>query len=278
MNQIILEEKFLRMIKEDLGSGDITTELIPNSDVKAEIIVKEDCIISGVYELKTLFNLFNIQVHKSAGDAKAVEKQQRIFLLSGKVHDILLVERTALNILSRMSGITSLTQDFVLTARKKNPRIRVAATRKTTPLFGYFEKKAVKLGGGDPHRHTLSDMILIKDNHLKLFGDVRKAIRKAKKESVTHKIEIEVNTIRDAITAAEEKTDTIMLDNMTVEQVKETISQLKEKNLRDAVLIEVSGGITLENISQYASCEPDIISVGMLTHSAKSKDFSFRIL
>lgn len=277
MNPEALEEKLLRMVEEDEGGGDITSALTPNKTVKVEIIAKEDCSISGISEIRTLFRLFNIKTIKSVEDGGSVKKGQKIFTLSGKAHDVLLVERTALNILSRMSGITSLTREFIKEARKGNPKVRVAATRKITPLFGNLEKKAVVVGGGDPHRLGLYDMILIKDNHLRLFKNVREAVRKAREASFAHKVEVEVCSMEEAIAAAEEKADIIMLDNMSVKGVKETISKMREMKLRSHVLVEVSGGITLENIKDYAASGPDIISVGRLTHSAEAKDFSLRI-
>jgi len=279
MNQKILEEKLLKMVEEDLGPGDITTEFTPKKKVKAEIISKSDCIVSGIDELKTLFNLFNIEILESAKDGDKVKKREKIFILSGKSNDILLVERTALNVLSRMSGITTLTNEFIQRVRKVNPEIRVAATRKTTPLFGYFEKKAVEIGGGDTHRFGLYDLVLIKDNHLKLFKNVKEAIKTAKRRvSFTHKIEIEVNNIKDAVTSAEGGADIIMLDNMSVEQVKDAVSRLREKDLRDKIILEVSGGITLDNISDYSRLGIDVISIGRLTHSAPAQDFSLKIL
>ncbi len=279
MNQKIIEEKLLRMIEDDVGSGDITTEFTPKKRVKAEIISKDKCVISGIEELKILFNLFHIKILESVNDGDRVKKNQKIFLLSGNSNDILSVERTALNILSRMSGITTLTDRFIQKAKKVNPEIRVAATRKTTPLFSYFEKKAVKMAGGDTHRHGLYDLILIKDNHLKLFRDVGDAIKKAREStSFTHKIEIEVNNVKDAIISAEEGADIIMLDNMSVEQVKDAVSRLREKNLRNKIILEVSGGIDLDNISDYSKLGIDVISVGRLTHSAPAQDFSLKIL
>jgi nicotinate-nucleotide pyrophosphorylase (carboxylating) len=279
MNQRLLEEMFLRMVEEDVGSGDVTTELTPQKKVKAEIISNSDCVISGIEELKILFNLFNIKVLESVEDGIEVGKDQKIFVLSGNSDDILLVERTSLNILSRMSGVATLTREFIRKARSGNPRIKVAATRKITPLFGYFEKKAVKTAGGDPHRSGLYDMVLIKDNHLRLFRDVREAIKKAKENtSFSHKIEVEVNNVKDAVASAEEGADIVMLDNMSVEQVKAAMENLRDRKLRDRMVVEVSGGITLENISDYARLGVDVISVGRLTHSAPARDFSLRIL
>lgn len=279
MHAKILEQKLLDMVKEDLGFYDITTEFVQDKKVKAEIISKTNGIVSGIYELKTLFNLFEIKVTEYVGDGEKIKKNQKIFLLNGRSRDILIVERTALNILSRMSGITTLTNEFVVKTKKTNPLVKIAATRKTTPLFGYFEKKAVKIGGGDTHRLNLSDAVLIKNNHLKLFDNVVDAIKTAKKNtSFTHKIEIEVSNIKDAILAAGNGADIIMLDDMSVADVKKTIYELKKQGLRDRVIIEASGGISLENIEEYASSGVDVISIGALTHSVPALDFSLEII
>lgn len=278
MDRRILEKKLLMMVEEDVGWSDITSELVPDKRVKAVIIAKEDCFVSGIAELKALFSLYGIDVLSSVEDGDHVKPKQVVFSLSGNSRNILVVERTALNILSRMSGVTSLTKAFVSAAKKSNPNVLVAATRKTTPLFGLFEKKAVSVGGGDPHRAGLYDMILLKSNHLKLFDSVRDAVKKAKSSSVYHKVGVEVSNVDDAIEAAESEADILLFDNMSVLEVKKSLLELKKKSLRDKVIVEVSGGITLENISSYAACGPDIISVGRLTHSAVGKDFALRIL
>jgi len=270
-----LEKKLIQMVEEDQGLKDITTDFTPNVRVRAEIISNEECTVAGISILKTLFKIFNIKVINSADEGDMIKKGERVFILDGSSHDILLVERTALNILSRMSGIASLTKEYVKMAKN----VKIAATRKTTPLFGYFEKEAVRIGGGDTHRFGLYDCVLIKDNHLKLFKDVSDAIRKARENtSFTHKIEIEVNNTRDAIESAKSDVDIILLDNMNPSEIMETISKLSENGLRDKVIIEASGNINLNNIDEYIKTGVDIISIGRLTHSAPAKDFSLRIL
>jgi nicotinate-nucleotide pyrophosphorylase (carboxylating) len=280
MQQKILERKLLGMVEEDLGLYDLTTVFTPCRKVRAKIIARDLGVVCGIYELQILFNLFNIKSETPLKDGDKIRRNQEIFSLKGNSKDILTVERTALNILSKMSGVGTLTREFVGKVQGVNPKIRIAATRKTTPLFGYFEKKAVKAGGGDTHRLGLGDEVLIKDNHLRLFGDdVAKAIKTAKKEtSFSHRIEIEVDNVGDALTAAKTGADIIMLDNMSVGEIKKTVSALEKEGLRGDVLLEVSGGITLENISGYAKTGVDVISTGALTHSAPALDFSLRIL
>ena len=280
MNETLLEKRFLQMVEEDIGPCDITTTFSPDKKVKAEIVAKDDGVISGISELLVLFKLFSIKSKPLLKDGDKVKKKQMIFLLEGKSRDILVVERTAINILSRMSGISTLTRQYVTKASAANPKVRVAATRKTTPLFGFFEKKAVNVGGGDTHRLGLYDLVLIKDNHLRLFKDnVGSALKAARKEtSFSHKIEIEAKKIEDALLAAEYGADIIMLDNMSVSEIKKAVSGLEKMGLRGRLLLEASGGINLENIGEYAKTGVDILSIGRLTHSAPSLDISLEIL
>jgi len=278
MHPKLLEKKLLEMVREDSGVEDITTEFTLNKRVKAEIIAKENGVVAGIYELSILFSLFNIKLLNSFSDGSKTRKNQRILILSGNSHDILIVERTALNILSRMSGISTLTTEILKEVKKINPKVRLAATRKTTPLFGYFEKRAVSLAGGDTHRTGLQDMVLIKDNHLKLFKNVGEAIRKAKENtSFAHKIEVEVSTPKEALEAARAGADIVMLDNFTPKRIGEAISLLEKNNLRET-LLEASGGITKDNVAEYAKTGVDVVSLGMLTKSAEAKDFSLEII
>jgi nicotinate-nucleotide pyrophosphorylase (carboxylating) len=175
----------------------------------------------------------------------------------------------------RMSGIATQTKALVERCRKMNPHVRIAATRKTTPGFRYFEKKAVMLGGGDPHRYRLDDAFIIKDNHLRIVGSVKEAVRRAKKGGFTKKIEIEVENLRDALEAVNAGADIIMLDNMTPKEAEETAKKIKE--IKKSVIVEISGGITPDNIIDYAKFA-DVISLGWLTHSTKAVDFSLEII
>ena len=212
-------------------------------------------------------------------DGTHVKPGEVVMEVVGEAKRVLAAERTALNLLSHMSGVATLTRKAVEKAKAVNPRVRVAATRKTLPGLRYFEKKAVAIGGGDPHRYDLSDMILIKDNHIRIVGDVEKAVRLARERaSFTKKIEVEVRSAEEALKAARAGADIVMLDNVDVEEVKKAIELLKAHGLRDKVLVEVSGGITLENIDKYAATGVDIISMGMLTHSAKAIDFSLDVV
>ncbi|MFA7695172.1 MAG: carboxylating nicotinate-nucleotide diphosphorylase, partial [Methanoregula sp.] len=197
--------------------------------------------------------------------------------ISGPAKKILLVERTALNIIGRMSGIATETRNLVDLVLGENPRCRVAGTRKTCPGLRALDKKAVVLGGGDPHRSSLSDGVLIKDNHL-LLVTVEEAITRAKAASVYRKIEIEVENADDALAAARAGADILLFDNMTPDGVRETIHELEQAGLRDRVTIELSGGITAGTIREYARTGADVISLGALTHTVRNFSVTLEIL
>ncbi|DAC71740.1 MAG TPA: carboxylating.nicotinate-nucleotide diphosphorylase [Thermoplasmata archaeon] len=257
----------LRFIEEDAPIGDITSLLvIPDITCNAIMTAEQDGIIAGLTEVSTLCSHFGITVKQDAEDGNLVGKNDMILSLSGDAKKILLVERTALNIVGRMSSIATQTRKMVDIVSSINPHCRVAATRKTCPGFQIFDKKAVQIGGGDPHRMNLSDGILIKDNHLALVP-LRSAVRTAKNVSVFKKIEVEVETSDDALIAATAGADIIMLDNMTPYQVARTIEVLKREGMRDRILIELSGGITESLLINYAALDVDVISLGFLTHS-----------
>ncbi|MFX1238407.1 MAG: carboxylating nicotinate-nucleotide diphosphorylase, partial [Promethearchaeota archaeon] len=211
-------------------------------------------------------------------DGDAYSKGDVIAELQGKIRDILLGERVGLNLLTHMSAITSTTKKFVEIIKDSGKDVKIACTRKTTPGLRIFEKKAVEIGGGDPHRFSL-DEVLLKDTHLRYFkGDLKKLLSEVKKiASFTKKIEIEIEKMEDILIAAKNGADIIMLDNFTPDQVMDAITLLKQNNLRDKKIIEISGGIHPENIVDYLLSEPDVISSGQLTQFPSEKaDFSLR--
>ena len=267
----------LRFIEEDAPFGDVTSEAVIPEGTKAEaiIIAKGDGIIAGVDEAKALFEHFGVGVSIRKRDGEEVKRGDVILELEGDARAILLVERTALNVMGRMSGIASEVRKLVERAKAVNPNVRVAGTRKS--LLRPIDKRAILIGGGEPHRFSLSDAILIKDNHLALVP-LEEAIGRAKAFSVYKVVEVEVESLEDAIKAAKAGADVIMLDNMTPEGIAETVEALKREGLRDRVKIEVSGGITPENIEEYARLDVDVISLGYLTHSVKNFDVSLEIL
>ena len=269
----------MEFIKEDIHFEDITSKIIPPKKIRAGILLKEAGVVAGINEVTLLFSLFNVKVLSSVKDGFVVPNSKRIMLIQGNAQDILLLERTALNILSKMSGVATLTKEYVSRAKKVNPKITVAATRKTTPGFRYFEKRAVEIGGGDSHIMGLSDMLMIKDNHLKILKGVKNALDTAKdKKAFAHKLEIEVSNKKDALTAAKFKPDIIMLDNMNPKKIKQTLLQLSGQNLRKNIIIEASGGVNLDNIAEYARSGVDVISTGQLTSNYKALNISLEVI
>jgi len=266
----------LRFIEEDAPFGDVTSEAVIPEGTKARavIIAKQDGVIAGVEEAKALFEHFGVKVSVRKRDGEEVRKGDIILELEGDARAILLVERTALNVMGRMSGIATEVRRLVEKVRAVNSKVRVAGTRKS--LLRPIDKRAILIGGGEPHRFSLSDAILIKDNHLALVP-LEEAIRRAKEFSVYKVVEVEVESLEDALKAARAGADVVMLDNMEPEEIAETIKALKREGLRDRVKIEVSGGITPENIEEYARLDIDVISLGYLTHSVKNFDVSLEI-
>jgi nicotinate-nucleotide pyrophosphorylase (carboxylating) len=219
-----------------------------------------------------------LKVTSKVADGNKVKNTQVLLEISGDAQTILSVERTLLNLLSRMSGIATKTHTLTEQLAKAKVKARIAATRKSAPGLLYFDKKAVAIGGGDPHRLHLDDMLLIKDNHLAIVGSAEEAVKKAKANaSFAKKIEVEVTNTQDALKAAKAGADIVMLDNFSPKQAKEASEQLHKAGF-DRVLLEVSGGITAETLLEYASAQVDIISMGELTHSVKALDISLEII
>jgi nicotinate-nucleotide pyrophosphorylase (carboxylating) len=271
-------EYLLRFIEEDSPFGDVTSDaVIPQRPCRAVIRAEQEGVIAGIGEACALFMHFGIRAEPLKHDGDIVLPEDIVLSLSGNAKGILLVERTALNILGRMSGVATQTRILVNRVSSINSRCRIASTRKTGPGLRALDKKAVHLGGGDPHRMSLSDGILIKDNHLMLVP-LTDAIRAARALSVYRKVEVEVETPEDALTAAQEGADIILLDNMGPERVQETLACLKQAGLRDRVIIELSGGIDETTLSEYAVLDVDVISMGALTHSVKNFSVTLEIL
>jgi len=263
-------------LKEDLrNEGDITSEsLFTNEIAKGKIVCKENCIVAGLEESKEIFEKLGVKIKSNFKDGDKINKGDVVAEVSGSAIPILKGERLALNFIGRMSGIATETKKIVDKCKKINPNVTIAATRKTTPGFRKFEKKAVEIGGGKPHRFGLYDAIMIKDNHIKIIGSVENAIRKIKSKTKGKPIEIEVKNEKEAITAAKLNVDVIMLDNFTPKNAKITSEKIRRINPK--TLIEISGGVNQKNIMNYAAFA-DRISLGCLTHSIKSIDFSLEI-
>ncbi len=270
----MLRSELERFVGEDLGEWDDSSSLIPEIPARAVITAKEDCIISGLAEAEEIFAYFGLKAELLYEDGEFVPAASTVIIVRGSARRILQSERLTLNFMARMSGISTFTQECVLCA---GGQTRIAATRKTTPGFRLFEKKAVFLGGGDTHRFNLSDTVLIKDNHIKILG-LAECLRRARNQSsFTKKIEVEVESIEDMLIAAEGRADIIMFDNMAPAEIACGIELLQRKGLRDRVLLEASGGITLDNIKEYAASGVDVISLGALTRNARWIDLSLEI-
>jgi nicotinate-nucleotide pyrophosphorylase (carboxylating) len=276
----VLEEKLKQILAEDIGQGDVTTAAVVPSGLTAEaaVIAKEAGIAAGIEETVILAENLGLEVKTTVNDGEEIKKGQIIVKISGDAQTILSAERTMLNLLSRMSGIATTTRKITEKLRKANATAKVAATRKTAPGLLYFDKKAVLIGGGDPHRLHLDDMIVVKDNHIAVAGSIRNAVKRAKQNaSFSKKIEVEISRVADVLKAAEAGADIIMLDNFSPKQIRETTALLKKAGFSGKILLEVSGGITVENLLEYAYTRVDIISLGELTHSAKALDISLEI-
>lgn len=269
-----------QMVYEDVGFEDITTNALIPAGMKsrARIIAKEKGIIAGINTLSDLFDEFGVKTTLNKKEGNEVKINDILMELEGDARLILSLERTALNLLMRMSGIATLTLNTLKNIREVNDNVILACTRKTTPGLQFFEKSAVKTGGGDTHRFRLDDCVLIKDNHIEIVGSVEEAITKAKNNvSFTKKIEIEVENLEDVVTAIKNGVDIVMLDNMSPDEIKDILSSLESLDLRNSALIEVSGGIKPDNIVEYAKTGVDVISTGYLIHSAKALDLSLEI-
>ena len=268
-------ELFLR---EDTGDFDLFHDLLPDKSIRARIIVKQDGTLAGITEATQIFDYCGVSSSCKRNDGETVADGEIVLKLKGDARAVLQSERVALNFIGRMSGIATLTRQCVemIAHAGAGTGVRVTSTRKTTPGFRKFEKKAVVIGGGDPHRFNLTDAVMIKENHIRLYG-METAYSYARGVSFTKKVEIEVETAVDAIHAAKLGADIIMFDNMGADQIRGAVSELVEQGLRDSVLLEASGGITMDNLVTYAGTGVDMISMGALTHSSRWLDFSLEV-
>lgn len=283
LNEIEERSLLSNFLKEDIGTGDITSNTLIEDNIEgiAKIICKNEgeVIVSGLHEAKIIFELCDCNCNLLVNDGDIIKKGTNVMDIQGLAKSILKAERTALNMIMHMSGISTKTSQFIKRLGEFNQYVSIASTRKTSPGLRYFDKKSVVMGGGISHRSRLDQLILIKDNHISIVGSINKAVSKAKsKFHSNRKIECEVSDYQGIIDAISSGADIIMLDNFTPQQVHDSMEKIKDSGLRDKITIEVSGKITLDNIYQYALSKPDIISIGSLTHSFQSIDFSLEIV
>ena len=277
----ILQEKIRRFLEEDIGQGDITTLLtIPQGIVaETEAVAKEKGIIAGLEETSAFLESLGFEADVLMPDGSGVEKGTTIMRIVGDARTLLSTERTILNLLTRMSGIATKTRRVIEKVRDAGYQTRIASTRKVAPGLLYFDKKAVMLAGGDTHRLHLDDLVLIKDNHLAITRGVAEAVKRARNNvSFSKKIEVEVSSQKDASEAVEAGADIVMLDNFSPQKIRDAISSLEEKGLRDQVLVEASGGINEGNVIEYAATGADILSLGEITDSVKALDISLDVV
>ena len=268
-------------LNEDIGRGDITTRstVRPGVNARGNFLAKQDLTLAGLEIADFVFTTFDphIQIESTASDGEFVAAGKVFARVTGDAHFLLTAERTALNFVQQLSGIATVTQQYVTAIA--GTKAKIVDTRKTTPGLRMLEKYAVTCGGGHNHRLGLDDGVLIKDNHLALAGSLTEAVRRAR-EAVghLHKIEVEAANFEQLREALAAKADIVMLDNMTPEQVREAVTIInKHEPTERRTLTEASGGITLANVRAYAEAGVDLISIGALTHSAPAMDISFKI-
>lgn len=274
----VLFQQVSAFLAEDLGRGDITTQstVARNTRARGRFLAKEAMVIAGLEAAEAVFSTLDAQQQLEAfvSDGEEVEAGKVVARTSGFADVLLAGERVALNLLQRLSGIATLTRKYVRAVEGTNAQI--VDTRKTTPGLRMLEKYAVAAGGGRNHRFGLDDGVLIKDNHIALAGGVRGAVERARASvGHLHKVEVEVSTERDLREAIESGADIILLDNRTPEETARLVEA--SRALKPEVMLESSGGITLENVRAYAEAGVDLISIGALTHSARAMDISFKI-
>lgn len=259
-------------LDEDLGRGDATSEALVDAGARAgaTIMAKQALVLSGLDVVARVFERLECETHAQAADGDAVTEGAKVMRVLGPARALLGAERTALNFLQRLSGVATLTRAYVEAVQGTGSRI--ADTRKTTPGWRWLEKRAVRHGGGTNHRADLASGILIKDNHVALYG-VRGAVERARRAAAhSLRIEVEVTRIDQIDEALEAGADVVLLDNMMADQVRAAVAKIAKR-----ALVEVSGGVTLENLRALAQTGVDIISVGRLTHSAPAVDLSLEL-
>ncbi|MCY3854158.1 MAG: carboxylating nicotinate-nucleotide diphosphorylase [Thaumarchaeota archaeon] len=271
-----LELVLKRFLDEDVGNGDISSKLLPIKTIRAKIISKQNAIIAGTNFAKMIFDLNECYVKILKKDGENIKSGDTILIIKGIASTILKCERTVLNLLSRMSGIATHTNEIIQIAKNINPSIEIYATRKTAPGLRYFDKEAVKIGGGMKHRIDLSEAVMLKDNHIIVYGSMTDLIKKAK--SKYEVIETEVDNIEDAILAIKSGSNIIMLDNFSTHMINDTITKLLKLGIRKNIKIEASGGINIKNIHEYAKTDVDYISIGAITNSVIGIDLSLEIM
>ncbi|MBF0505647.1 MAG: carboxylating nicotinate-nucleotide diphosphorylase [Nitrospirae bacterium] len=271
----LIAETIRLALTEDLGHGDITSSLIVQEDRDARTIIraKEDLVLAGMPFVREVFSIIDscVEVNAFLAEGADVSKGGEIAEVKGNARGLLAGERTALNILQRVSGIATLTRAYQRLV--SDLPVKIVDTRKTTPGMRFMEKYGVRIGGGSNHRYGLYDGILIKDNHIRIARGVKEAVGMAKKGHHLLKIEVEVSSFDELREALDAGADVVMLDNMSVEDMAQAVKITKGR-----ALLEASGNVNITNVRTIAETGVDLISVGALTHSAKAADISMKII
>jgi nicotinate-nucleotide pyrophosphorylase (carboxylating) len=273
LDPAVYRDSVRRALDEDIGAGDVTTAatVLPTQRARGKFLVKTDCIVAGLDVAFEAFRLLDptVRVASRKHDGDRCSAGEEIAEVAGAAAAMLAAERTALNFLQRLSGIATRTRRFVDAA---GGRITVLDTRKTTPNLRALEKHAVRAGGAVNHRSGLFDAVLIKDNHIRLAGGVKEAIDRTRSARPDLPVEIEAQSLAQVDEALAAGADTILLDNLSLEAIREAVARTHGR-----ALTEISGGVTLERIQDLAATGAGYVSVGALTHSAPAIDISFEI-
>ncbi|WP_027964542.1 carboxylating nicotinate-nucleotide diphosphorylase [Halalkalibacillus halophilus] len=275
MNKLKLKEQLSYFLNEDLGYGDLTSDAIFTNQFGAlHIVSKSSGYFSGEEILSPLFQLLDKKsmVTMKVTDGEKIEAGQTLALVNGEITKLLQGERVAINLLQRLSAITTKTVEAI--TKLDDSTITIADTRKTTPGLRMLEKYAVKIGGGKNHRFRLDDCVMIKDNHIAACGSIKKAVEMVQLEvGHTVKIEVEIENVEQIEEAIQAGVDIIMLDNVPIQEIEFFVSKIPNH-----IITEISGGITLDNLYKYKNCGVNVISLGLLTHQITSLDFSAYIM
>ena len=274
LDQRMVKKVVRQALREDLGKGDVTTDstVSPAGRTEARLRLKQYAVVAGCEVFEAVFSIFDpgVRVEWSAKEGRRYKPGRLLARVRGRTRSILTCERVALNLLQRLSGIATVTRRFA--DEVKGTGVRVIDTRKTTPGLRFLEKYAVRVGGGLNHRLTLSDLALIKDNHIKAAGGIGKAVARVRRRGAGIPVEVEVGPEIDLRLLEDLDVDIVMLDNWPIGRLRRAIHTVR--GMSSKPLIEISGGIRLDNVREIALRGPDYISVGYLTHSAPSIDIS----
>ncbi len=266
---VVTNTQIEQWLKEDLGHHDVTNE-VPG-ETTGQLVANEDGVVAGLEPARAVFEYLGVELTDGVSEGDRIEAGETVLAVSGPAQAVLRGERVVVNIVGHASGIATLTRQAVTAAQEVSDGVRIAGTRKTTPGLRGIEKRAVVAGGGDTHRLDLSHMVMVKDNHIAELGLEAAISHFRERVSFATQIEVEVERPQDGRQAAEAGADIVLFDNMSPDEVERGVSLLD-----NMALAEASGGITLETVPAYAKTGVDIISMGSLTHSAPSCDFSFR--